>query len=121
MGRPSLAGIPLKLPGEPSVSVILVTWNGLPDVEPCIRSIIDHDYPNLECIVIDNGSTDGTPEFISQNFPRVRLIRNTKNRGFTGGVNQGILAAGGDVIFLLNQDAVMKPGLDAGNHTCFVR
>ena len=109
--RPVMKGLPMPLPDNPRLSVILVTWNGIRDIEPCLQSVIHHDYPEIDCVVVDNASTDGTPEFIAEHFPMARIIRNTKNRGFTGGVNQGIAAAQGDVIFLLNQDAVMLPGL----------
>jgi GT2 family glycosyltransferase/glycosyltransferase involved in cell wall biosynthesis len=109
--RPRLENPRISLPEEPLVSVIIVAWNGMSDIDTCIQSVLTHDYQNLECLVIDNGSSDGTPEHIRQRYSEVLLIQNSKNRGFTAGVNQGILKSAGDVIFLLNQDAIMKPGL----------
>ncbi|MBN1297363.1 glycosyltransferase, partial [bacterium] len=109
--RPPLTPIPLPLPNHPSISIVIVTWNGLADLDACLRSAVNHDYADKEIIVVDNGSIDGTADFIKTRYPEIRLIENNENQGFTRGVNQGIDAAKGNVIFLLNQDAVMMPGL----------
>ncbi len=111
INRPKLTSAPLPIPKDPLISVVIVTWNGKDDIDPCLKSVLNHDYPNLECIVIDNGSSDGTPEHIQQFYPEITLIRNSHNKGFTLGVNQGVEKSVGDVVFLLNQDAIMQKGL----------
>ncbi|MBU1289930.1 glycosyltransferase family 2 protein [Patescibacteria group bacterium] len=88
----------------PKVSIIIVTWNGIRHVSDCLESVLKSTYPNYEIIVVDNGSKDGTPELISKKFPEVRLIKKEKNLGFTGGNNEGIKQAEGEILFLLNDD-----------------
>ncbi len=109
--RPAITGQPLPLSKNPLVSIVIVTWNAMEDIDTCLQSVISHDYLNTECIIVDNGSSDGTPNHISDNYPQLVLHRNENNKGFTHGVNQGLSKAGGEVVFLLNQDAAVKPGL----------
>jgi len=82
-----------------SVSAIVVTFNALPWIEPCLRSV-----RGCELIVVDNGSSDGTPELVRERFPEARLIEQ-ENRGLGAGWNAGIEAAGGRWLFFLNADA----------------
>ncbi|MBU0999519.1 glycosyltransferase family 2 protein [Patescibacteria group bacterium] len=93
------------------VSIIILTWNGIGHVANCLESVFKSNYFNYEVIVVDNGSKDGTPEMISQRFPQVRLILNKKNLGFTGGNNQGVKEATGNIFFLLNDDTKIHPDL----------
>jgi GT2 family glycosyltransferase len=98
--------------GKPLVSIIILNWNGLKDTIECLESIKKIDYPNYEVIVVDNGSTDGSPEKIKRLFPEVILIKNKENRGFAGGNNVGIKHAvknGAVYLWLLNNDAVIEP------------
>ena len=88
------------------VSVVVVTWNALPWVEQCLDSV-----RGQEVVVVDNGSTDGTVDFIRERFPDVRIVEQ-ENRGMGGGNNTGMRAAGGRYFFLLNSDAwVVGDGL----------
>jgi len=91
-------------------SVIVLSWNGMDYLEDCLNAVLSQDYPDFEVIVVDNGSTDGSADFVAQHFPRVRLIRNERNLGFAAGNNVGLRAATGDVLVLLNQDTVVRPG-----------
>jgi len=93
------------------VSIIILTWNGIKHITNCLESVFKSNYYNYEVIVVDNGSKDGTPEMISQRFPQVKLILNKKNLGFTGGNNQGVKRAEGDIFFLLNDDTKIHPDL----------
>lgn len=93
-----------------SVSVILVNLNRLDLLRRALRSITAQPYPNAEIIVVDNASTDGSPDMVAAEFPAVRLIRNTTNKGFCEANNQGIAIAQGEFIALLNNDAEAEPG-----------
>jgi N-acetylglucosaminyl-diphospho-decaprenol L-rhamnosyltransferase len=92
---------------DADVSVVVVTWNALPWLEQCLESVRGH-----EVVVVDNGSTDGTVDFVRERFPDVRVIEQ-ENKGMGGGNNAGMRAAGGRYFFLLNSDAwVIDDGLD---------
>lgn len=97
-----------------SVSVILVNLNRLDLLRNALRSLLDSPRANTEIIVVDNASTDGSAAMVAAEFPSVRLIRNTTNKGFCEANNQGIALATGEFIALLNNDAEAGPGwLDA--------
>ena len=88
-------------------TTIIVTYNGLKWIDKCLTSLLLSDY-KVKIIVIDNLSTDGTPEYISKNFSHVHLIKSKENVGFGKANNIGIIKAcqdGSDYFFLLNQDA----------------
>lgn len=96
----------------PYVFVVLVNWNNARDTIDCIKSLESVSYGDFEVIVVDNGSTDGSTEDISQAFPETTIIRNNKNLGFAGGNNPGIkfaLDKGADYVLLLNNDTVVAP------------
>lgn len=102
----------------PKVSIIILTWNNVRYNIECLRSIFDYSvYPNLEVIVVDNASTDGTPEFL-QRFAsgsrNVQLILNQENLGFAAGMNKGIAQATGEYIVILNNDTLVTPGWLSG-------
>jgi GT2 family glycosyltransferase len=91
---------------KPLVSVIVLNWNGREYLGECLKSLRGQTFPDFEVIVVDNGSTDGSIEYMESQFPRfARILRNAENRGFSGGNNQGIKAARGQYIALLNNDA----------------
>jgi N-acetylglucosaminyl-diphospho-decaprenol L-rhamnosyltransferase len=88
-------------------AVIIVTYNAMKWAEKCFNSLRQSSVP-LDCIVIDNGSTDGSQEFIKNNFPEVDFIQSTENLGFGKANNIGIEKAyknGTDFFYLMNQDA----------------
>ncbi|HEX4521429.1 MAG TPA: glycosyltransferase family 2 protein [Gaiellaceae bacterium] len=86
------------------VSVVVVTFNAAGHIERCLASVAGH-----ETIVVDNGSTDGTPGLVRERFPDVTVIEQD-NRGMGAGNNTGIGAGGGRYAFLLNSDAWVEPG-----------
>jgi GT2 family glycosyltransferase len=92
-----------------NVSVIVVNWNRRELLRLCLQSLASQTLIPLEVIVVDNGSTDGSAEMIEQQFPQVQLIQNTRNLGFCAANNQGIAAARGELIALLNNDAEADP------------
>jgi GT2 family glycosyltransferase len=94
---------------QPIVSVVLVLWNQAPLTLACLQSVVEvRDIP-LEVVVIDNASTDRTTELLDR-VDGVRVIRNDRNEGFLKAVNQGVAAARGEHILLLNNDAVLRAG-----------
>lgn len=90
------------------VSVIVVNWNGRRFLKPCLESVRAQQYQPIEIIVVDNGSTDGSIAELSAD-PGVRLIKNPGNTGFAVANNQGMAAASGEFVLLLNNDALLRP------------
>ena len=89
------------------IYVVIVTYNGMQWIDKCIDSLIHSSIP-LNIIIIDNLSTDGTVDFIKNNYPTVELVETGKNLGFGKANNIGITHAvkqNADYVFLLNQDA----------------
>ena len=89
-------------------SIIVPTFNGERFIGPCLASLAAHTPQPIELIVVDNGSQDQTADVV-RSFPDVRLITNATNTGFAHAVNQGLHAATGEVLLLLNQDIVAQP------------
>ena len=88
---------------------VVLSWNGREDTLVALESL-----RGIETVVVDNGSTDGSPEAVAEAFPDVELIRAGVNLGFAGGNNVGIRRAldrGAEWVLLLNNDASVEPGL----------
>jgi GT2 family glycosyltransferase len=95
---------------SPLVSLIVVNWNGKEYLKDCFQSLGAQTFSDYEIILVDNGSTDGSVEWIRGNFPGgARILVNARNEGFSGGNNRGINAASGKYIVLLNNDARADP------------
>ncbi|HEX9664580.1 MAG TPA: glycosyltransferase family 2 protein [Patescibacteria group bacterium] len=92
----------------PKVSVNLVTWNGLKYLADCLESIYQQTFQDFSLIVIDNGSTDGTVEFIKTKYPQAAVIQNFKNLGFARAHNQAIEYSNTDYVLLINQDIILN-------------
>jgi len=90
---------------DKSVSIIILSWNTKELLKNCLESLKDL---KVEIIVVDNDSTDGSPQMVEGEFPKVKLIKNQKNLGFGAGNNQGMKMAKGDYFLLLNSDTVVK-------------
>src|SRR5687767_8956349 len=87
------------------LSIVIVSWNTRELILRCIAAIGAASAPlSVETIVVDNGSTDGTPGAICERFPAVRVIETGHNLGFAGGNNAGLRVAGGRFLCLLNPD-----------------
>ncbi len=93
----------------PLVSVILPTYNRAWIVGEAVESVLGQDYPHLELIVVDDGSTDGTPELLAAYGDRLRCIRQ-ENQGVSAARNTGIRHATGYLIALLDSDDMWLPG-----------
>ena len=98
----------------PRASVVVVTWNGRDFNRLCLESLLARtEWPNLEILVVDNGSTDGTRdllEAIEERDSRVRVIFHDENRGFAAACNAGLAAATGEILVILNNDTVVTRG-----------
>jgi GT2 family glycosyltransferase len=94
---------------NPLISVVILNWNGMKVIDGCLRSLEKQTYKNLEVIVVDNASKDGSNEYIAKAYPRVKLISNKSNLGFGGGNNVGISAAKGEYVMMLNNDTRIEP------------
>jgi GT2 family glycosyltransferase len=99
---------------EPLVSIIILTYNNLNLTRACLESLEKYtDYNNIEIIIVDNASTDGTPDFLTENYQhkeKYKIILNAENAGFAAGNNTGLKIAGGDYLVLLNNDTRVTPG-----------
>jgi GT2 family glycosyltransferase len=86
------------------ISVIVLNYNGKGYLERCLSSLREQTHRDFEVIVVDNASSDGSADYLKDNFPWVKLVRNSDNLGFAGGTNSGIRASQGDLILTLNND-----------------
>ena len=94
----------------PIVTVVIVNWNGARHLEECLDSLRAQTLrSDVEVIVVDNGSTDESLDLLEQQRAFVRLIRNSDNRGFAAGCNQGIQVSRSEFVALLNNDTVVDP------------
>lgn len=91
------------------VSAVVVNWNRRNLLRNALHSLRRQQNVTLEVIIVDNGSTDGSVQMIESEFPEARIIQNLSNRGFCAANNQGIAAAQGEFIALLNNDAEADP------------
>ncbi|VVC04496.1 Dolichyl N-acetyl-alpha-D-glucosaminyl phosphate 3-beta-D-2,3-diacetamido-2,3-dideoxy-beta-D-glucuronosyltransferase [Candidatus Bilamarchaeum dharawalense] len=92
----------------PKISIVTVSFNQALYIEKNILSILVQDYPNLEHIVVDGGSTDQTIEILKK-YPHLKWV-SEKDSGQTNGMNKGLRMATGDIIQLLNSDDMSEPG-----------
>lgn len=99
---------------RPKVSAIVLTYNNLALTKDCLDSLETYsDDVDLEVVIVDNASSDGSPAYLSSwsaSRPNAKLILNSENRGFAAGNNQGLAAASGDYLVILNNDTVVTRG-----------
>ncbi len=97
---------------RPFVFVVVLNWNSPALTSQCLASLRKATYPNVQIVVVDNGSVDGSIDDLGRAFPEAAFIRNETNRGFCGANNQGIrfsLEKGADYVLLLNNDTIVDP------------
>src|SRR5258708_31966851 len=97
---------------RPSVTILILNWNGRDDTVQCLDSLARLDYQPLEIILLDNGSTDDSVAFFRTRYPSITVIDNGANLGFSEGCNVGLrhaVATGADYVMLLNNDATLAP------------
>lgn len=94
----------------PLVSIISVNFNQSAVTAELLRSLNEISYPDVEVIVVDNGSANDPADALADVFPRVIFLKSEKNLGFAGGNNLGIKIAKGDFLLFLNNDTEVDPG-----------
>ncbi len=93
----------------PQISVIIVNWNGKHLLDDCLVAMGRQTFRDFESILVDNGSTDGSVDYVRTQFPEVKILALPENLGFTGGNIAGYAQASGDLIVLLNNDTEAHP------------
>src|SRR3954470_23740959 len=94
----------------PKVAIVILNWNGIDHLKQFLPSVMATQWPNLEIVVGDNGSTDGSVTFINSYYPTIKTIINDANYGFTGGYNKVLAQVDADYFILLNSDVEVNPG-----------
>jgi GT2 family glycosyltransferase len=89
------------------VSVTIVTYNSGRFIKRCLESVLDQKYPNLEVVIVDNASTDGTTDILEQFQDRCRIYYNDTNLGFAAAQNQAISLSTGEWVLTLNPDVLL--------------
>ena len=94
----------------PPVAVVVVNWNGRRYLERCLSGLLAQSYPNVEPVLVDNGSTDGSVDLVRERFPEVRLIQSPTNLGFAAANNLAFWATDTPYVATLNNDTELTPG-----------
>jgi GT2 family glycosyltransferase len=100
------------MPEEPSVSLIVLNWNGRQHLDDCLGSLVELDYPadRLQLIMCDNGSIDGSADYVRSRFPGIEVVALDGNYGFAEGNDRAVSAATGAWVGFLNNDMHVEPG-----------
>jgi GT2 family glycosyltransferase len=94
---------------RPPASIVVVSYNTSAHIEACLLSLMELDYPQVEIIVVDNASVDGSPDLIRSHFPDIDLIELPDNKGFAGGASVGLYMATGEIVATVNPDVRLHP------------
>jgi len=92
------------------LSIVIVNWNSRDDLRACLSSLAAQTHRDLDVIVVDNGSTDGSASMATAEFPSCRVLPQPDNLGFAEGCNRGIQASTGEWVAMLNNDCVAEAG-----------
>lgn len=100
---------------SPQVTVVILAWNGRALTEACVESYLAQQYPAFDVLVVDNASTDGTAAALRARFGgRIRLVENSRNLLFAGGINAGlrlVLQSHAELVLISNNDVEADPGM----------
>ena len=97
----------------PSISLLVLNWNGRTLLESCLPPLLAQEYVNFHVLMVDNASEDESVAYVREAFPAVEILQNEQNLGFAGGVNVGLRhlqARRDDYVILLNTDVVVPAG-----------
>lgn len=95
---------------QPKVTIVTPSYNQAHFLEETMRSVLEQDYPNIEYVVIDGGSTDGSAEIIQKYESQLAYWQSQKDKGQTDAINQGFARASGEIFAWLNSDDILLPG-----------
>ncbi len=101
---------PMPDPAAVAITVIILNWNGRQTLARTLEAVMAQTYTPLRVTVVDNASTDGSPDLVAERYPSVELVRLPQNLGFGRAYNQAIAAASTGLVALLNNDAYPAPG-----------
>lgn len=90
--------------GSKRISVITVNWNGRKWLKRYLDSVFSQTYKNIEVIVVDNASSDGSVNFVKKNYPKTKIIQNRKNYGLAKATNIGVKKSTAELILFINND-----------------
>lgn len=96
-------------PERPLVSIVTVVYNGVATLERTIRSVLDQTYDNIEYIIVDGGSTDGTLDLLRRHEDRLDLWQSAKDKGIYDAMNKGVALCTGEWVALINADDWYEP------------
>lgn len=91
------------------LDIVIPNYNGRQFLETCLQSIFLQTFASFQVIVVDNGSADGSVDFLQESYPSVKVIALSENLGFSAAVNRGIAAGDSPLVFLLNNDTELAP------------
>ena len=95
---------------KPKITVITITYNSAATLEETIRSVTMQDYPDLEYVIIDGGSTDGTLDIVRKYKDQIQVVVSEPDKGISDAFNKGIARATGEVVGIINSDDILLPG-----------
>jgi glycosyltransferase involved in cell wall biosynthesis len=94
---------------EPKISIVTITYNSAATLEETIRSVVMQDYPSLEYVIIDGGSTDGTLDIVRKYQDRIQTVISEPDKGISDAFNKGIAHATGEIVGIINSDDILLP------------
>src|SRR6266511_2329947 len=106
---PDQPGPPRQPAGGPSVTAVVLAWQAEPWLPRCVEALLASEKVSVEVVLVDNGCTTDDVEVLARR-PGVTVVRPGRNLGFAGGCNAGAAAATGELLALVNSDAVVEPG-----------
>lgn len=95
---------------NPIISIVTICYNSASSIEETILSVLSQDYPNLDYVIIDGGSTDGTMDIVNKYRNRLGYVCSEPDKGISDAFNKGVRNSKGDVIGIINSDDILLPG-----------